>query len=151
MQCNFMIFRKSYSHCKHCIRGTCAVTAWKKKRGYAPFSSSITPYSFFPAQAAFWFYIPNPKSGSKVGQSTLKKPETPWNSKGFRICRDYSHSIKEMWLSIYLVVWFAVLPLHIYVLFVFFSFTGLFVVNLSSDETPKNILKQVFINTFRSN
>ena len=89
--------------------------------------------------------------GKKVGQSTLKNRETPWNSKGFCVCRDYSSSINEMWLSIYLLVSFAVLLLHIYVLFVFFSFTGLFVVNLSSDETPKNILKQVFINTFRSN
>ena len=41
-----------------------------------------------------------------------------------------------MWLSICLVVWFAVFPLHIYILFVLSSFTGLFVVNLSSDGTP---------------
>ena len=63
--------------------------------------------------------------GKKVGQSTLKNRETPWNSKGFCVCRDYSSSINEMWLSIYLVVSFAVLLLHIYVLFVFYSFTGL--------------------------
>ena len=31
--------------------------------------------------------------GKKVGQSTLKNRETPWNSKGFRICSDYSSSI----------------------------------------------------------
>lgn len=31
--------------------------------------------------------------GSKVGQSTFKKREIPWNSKGFRISYDYSHSI----------------------------------------------------------
>ena len=74
--------------------------------------------------------------GKKVGQSTFKNRKTPWNSKGFCICSDYSSSTKDMWLSIYLVVSFAVLPLHIYVLFVFFSFTGLFVVNLSSDGTP---------------
>ena len=72
--------------------------------------------------------------GKKVGQSTLKNRETPWNSKGFRVCRDYSSSIKEMWLSIYLVASFSVLLLHIYALFVFSSFTGLFVVNLSSED-----------------
>ena len=31
--------------------------------------------------------------GKKVGQSTFKNRETPWNSKGFRVCRDYSSSI----------------------------------------------------------
>ena len=28
-----------------------------------------------------------------VGQSTPQNRKIPWNSKGFRICRDYSHSI----------------------------------------------------------
>ena len=31
--------------------------------------------------------------GKKVGQSTLKNRKTPWNSKGFCICSDYSNSM----------------------------------------------------------
>ena len=44
----------------------------------------------------------------------------------------YSSSINEMWLSIYLVVSFAVLLLHIYILSAFSRFPRLFVVSLSS-------------------
>ena len=75
------------------------------------FSASVFPlplssYAKSKGESVNSFVIRSVKEvmGKKVGQSTLKNRETPWNSKGFRVCRDYSSSIREMWLSIYLVV-----------------------------------------------